>query len=100
MKKAVPKLEGNPAMKAEYDFTGGERGKYADRYGKKASIVVLDPDMAKVFPNSDAVNDRVAVACGDDPQQPCAFPLTMEGFTWHFLEPESRTSLALRCFSR
>jgi len=39
-------------MLSEYDFTGGVRGKYAKRYAKGTNIVVLSPDMAKVFPVS------------------------------------------------
>ena len=43
-------------MAAEYDFRGGERGKYASRYKSGSNVVVLDADMAKVFPNSESVN--------------------------------------------
>ena len=45
-------------MRAEYDFTGGVRGKYAQRVSK-GSNVVLDPDVAELFPNSEAVNDAL-----------------------------------------
>ena len=37
-------------MLPEYDFTNGERGKYAKRYGEGSNIVVLDPDVAEAFP--------------------------------------------------
>ena len=40
----------------EYDFSGGERGKYAARYAEGSNVVVLDPDLADVFPNSESVN--------------------------------------------
>jgi hypothetical protein len=43
-------------MRDEYDFRGGVRGKYADRYARGTNIVRLDPDVAEVFPDSDAVN--------------------------------------------
>ena len=43
-------------MLAEYDFSGGVRGKYAKRYHQGSNIVVLDPDVAERFPNSEAVN--------------------------------------------
>ncbi len=43
-------------MLPEYDFSGGERGKYAERYARSVNIVLLDPDVAEVFPDSDAVN--------------------------------------------
>ena len=43
-------------MRDEYDFSRGERGKYARRYAEGTNVVVLDPDVAKVFPNSKSVN--------------------------------------------
>lgn len=38
------------------DFSQGVRGKYAARYSDGANVVILDPDIAKVFPDSAAVN--------------------------------------------
>ena len=35
------------------------RGKYAARYAKATNIVVIDPSLAKVFPNSESVNDAL-----------------------------------------
>jgi hypothetical protein len=46
-------------MRAEYDFRGGVRGKYAKRYHQGTNIVVLDPDVAERFPNSEAVNQAL-----------------------------------------
>ena len=50
----------NPAdpddMRPEYDFSGGVRGKYAQRYAEGSNVVVVDPDLADVFPNADSVN--------------------------------------------
>ena len=40
----------------EYDFRGGERGKYAARYAEGTNVVRLDPDVAAVFPTAEAVN--------------------------------------------
>jgi hypothetical protein len=40
----------------EYDFSSSIRGKYASRYHRGTNIVVLDPDVAKVFPDSRSVN--------------------------------------------
>ncbi len=40
----------------EYDLTGGVRGKYAARYAEGTNLVRLDPDVAKVFPDSESVN--------------------------------------------
>ncbi|MCJ7434024.1 MAG: hypothetical protein MUO77_11105 [Anaerolineales bacterium] len=35
---------------------GGERGKYAARYRAGTILVLLAPEVAKVFPNGKAVN--------------------------------------------
>jgi len=46
-------------MRPEYklsDFKKLERGKYYERVKASSNVVVLDPDVAAVFPNSDAVN--------------------------------------------
>jgi len=43
-------------MPTEYDFSRGVRGKYAHRYARGANVVVLDPDVAKIFPSTEAVN--------------------------------------------
>ena len=46
-------------MRAEYDFSGGVRGKYFERYKASSNIVVLDPDVSSVFPNAAAVNEAL-----------------------------------------
>ena len=43
-------------MPDEYDFSQGERGQYARRYALGTNVVVLDPDVAKKFPNAKSVN--------------------------------------------
>ena len=43
-------------MKKEYDFSKGVRGKYAKRYAAGTNLVLLAPDVASVFGNSEAVN--------------------------------------------
>ena len=55
MKKA-PDRPAAPEMRAEYDFSRGVRGKYARRYARGANVVVLEPDVAKAFPSTEAVN--------------------------------------------
>ncbi|HUS13967.1 MAG TPA: hypothetical protein VM536_03020 [Chloroflexia bacterium] len=57
MKKAT-QAPPDDQMEEEYDFTGGIRGKYADRYAA-GSNVVLAPDVAAVFPDSAAVNEAL-----------------------------------------
>jgi hypothetical protein len=51
--------EGNDEMLREYDFSQGVRGKYAQRYARGSNVVVLDPDVAKIFPNAEAVNSSL-----------------------------------------
>lgn len=46
-------------MKQEYDFTSGVRGKYFKRYQQGTNIVVLDPEIAKFFSSSEAVNEAL-----------------------------------------
>jgi hypothetical protein len=43
-------------MQAEYTFRGGKRGVYAERYSQGTNLVALSPDVAAVFPDSEAVN--------------------------------------------
>jgi hypothetical protein len=56
MKKAREKEN---EMLREYDFSQGVRGKYARRYAQGTNVVVLEPDVAKVFPNAQAVNSSL-----------------------------------------
>lgn len=46
-------------MRAEYDFSSGARGKYAERFAEGSNVVVLDPDVAEVFSDAEAVNDAL-----------------------------------------
>jgi len=51
-------------MRAEYDFDYSKavRGKYYKRLLKEGSnVAVLEPDIAKAFPDSAAVNDALRV---------------------------------------
>ena len=50
------KKKSNNGMRDEYDFSRSERGKHARRYAEGANVVVLEPDVAKAFPNSKKVN--------------------------------------------
>lgn len=43
-------------MLPEYDFSRGVRGKYAGRFAKGTLMVVLDPDVAEMFPDPKSVN--------------------------------------------
>ena len=57
--KKEPETARTDELREEYDFSGGVRGKYAERYVEGANIVVLDPDVAKVFRDSKSVNQAL-----------------------------------------
>jgi hypothetical protein len=62
MKKTPPKPASASAarqMRAEYDFSTGIRGVYADRYKQGTNVVLLDPELADAFPDSKSVNDAL-----------------------------------------
>ena len=56
MKKA---RKADPDMLPEYDFSKGVRGKYASRYAAGTNVIILEPDLAKIFPDSAAVNQAL-----------------------------------------
>ena len=57
--KKPPSKPRTPEMRAEYDFSGGVRGKYAERYRRGTNVVLLDPELAEAFPDSKSVNDAL-----------------------------------------
>ncbi len=61
--------ERDPEMQAEYDFTDGVRGKYASRFAQGSNVVVLDPDVAQVFTDSESVNQALRALAGIIQQQ-------------------------------
>ena len=50
--KKPPSKRRASEMRAEYDFSGGVRGKYMDRYRQGTNVVLLDPELAEAFPDS------------------------------------------------
>jgi hypothetical protein len=44
---------------AEYDLTSSRPNPYAARYTESSRAVLLDADVAKVFPDARAVNDAL-----------------------------------------
>lgn len=46
-------------LAAEYDLSDSHPNPYAARYAEGTNLVRLDPDVAKVFPDSTAVNDAL-----------------------------------------
>jgi hypothetical protein len=52
----------NDDLREEYDFsrmTGGVRGKYAQQYHEGAKLILLEPDVAQVFPDAESVNEAL-----------------------------------------
>ena len=54
-----PTKESDQDMLDEYDFSGGVRGKYIDRFPRGCGVVMLDPDVAEVFTDSESVNQAL-----------------------------------------
>lgn len=50
-------------LRPEYDLRqmlpGAEQGKYVERFRQGTNLVLLEPDIAAVFPNEQAVNDAL-----------------------------------------
>ena len=57
------KTELNDDLRPEYELKSllknGVRGKYAARYRAGTNLVLLEPEVAKAFPNEKAVNDAL-----------------------------------------
>ncbi|MEW5829254.1 MAG: hypothetical protein AB1846_10225 [Chloroflexota bacterium] len=55
--------EVNDELRPEYDMKallkGGKRGKYAERYREGTNLVLLEPEVARAFPNEKAVNEAL-----------------------------------------
>ena len=55
----MKRMQKDPDMLEEYDFSKGVRGKYAKKYVEGANVIVIEPDVAKVFPDHDSVNQAL-----------------------------------------
>ena len=52
----------NDDLRPEYPvelIRSGIRGKYAKRFREGSNVVIIDPDLSDVFPNSEAVNEAL-----------------------------------------
>ena len=94
-KPTKPKIADDD-MRAEYDFTGGVRGKHykalrngytvkihqadgttvVQHYKIEDGAVMLDPDVREYFPDSDAVNDALRSLIALIPKKHKAVPYT------------------------
>ena len=55
----MKKMSKDPDVLEEYDFSKGVRGKYAERYAEGTNVVVIEPDIANIFPDHDSVNQAL-----------------------------------------
>ena len=61
-------------MRPEYDLRGGVRGKYYKQYKEGTNVVLLEPDVAAVFRDSESVNQalRVLIKAAGQLEQPAS----------------------------
>ena len=52
----MKRVQKDPDLLEEYDFSQGVQGKYAKRYAAGTNVVLLDRDIAEAFPTDEAVN--------------------------------------------
>ncbi len=66
MKKAAKRMPrvGPDDILPEYDFSKGRRNPYAGRMVAGSHIIVLEPDVAAVFPDAKAVNGALRALAG------------------------------------
>jgi len=57
--KRAKKTAGRSDMLKEYDFRKGERGRYLKRLGAGRGLVLLSPEVAELFPDSESVNQAL-----------------------------------------
>jgi hypothetical protein len=55
----MTKMPKDPDVLEEYDFSGGVRGEHVKRYAEGTNVVVIEPDVAKIFPDHDSVNQAL-----------------------------------------
>ncbi|MGZ8215991.1 hypothetical protein [Methylomagnum sp.] len=54
----------NEDLRPEYDFSGGVRGKYVNRLAAGSNVVILEKDVAELFPDSASVNEALRALGG------------------------------------
>ena len=52
----MSKTTENNEMRSEYDFSAGVRGKHYRAYQQGTNVVLLEPEIAEVFKDSESVN--------------------------------------------
>lgn len=57
MKKgSMDMVEETDTMRSQYDFSKGVRGKHHEAYQQGTNVILLEPDLAKIFKDSQSVN--------------------------------------------
>ena len=74
MRKNPNKRPDEDEMRPEYDLRGGVRGKYYERYKQGTNVVLLEPDVAKVFRDSATVNEALRRYLSEHGTPPVAPP--------------------------
>ncbi len=69
MKNSSKDLENDDEMRKEYDFSDSKPNKYALIFKQQEHLVKLDPDVFKVFDNSDKVNNALRSLINAIPKQ-------------------------------
>ena len=62
--KKKPAAKGSDELRREYDLSqlkGGVRGKYYRRAGTAVNLMLIEPDLLDMFPDSAAVNRALRV---------------------------------------
>jgi len=70
MQKNQDEASAADEMRPEYDLRGGVRGKYYERYKQGTNVVLLEPDVAKVFRDSATVNKALRQYLSEHPTPP------------------------------
>ena len=52
----MSKITEENEMRPEYDFSAGTRGKHYRAYQQGTNVVLLEPEIAEVFKDSESVN--------------------------------------------
>ncbi len=68
----MSKISKENEMQSEYDFSKGVLGKHHRAYQEGSNVVFLEPDIAKVFKDSESVNHALRMLmelAGDELQK-------------------------------
>lgn len=63
-KRTVQSKADEDTMRPEYDFSKAVRGVTAARYARGTNVVVLDPDVVRMFPDANTVNETLRALGG------------------------------------